>query len=63
MCLTEILKSLKCPALNSVPTTKVSKGMVHGVYKVVTQSSFGVTKRHKVSGGIGHFTMCSSDGY
>ena len=28
----------------------VIEGWVHGVYKVVTQSSFGVTQRHKVTG-------------
>ena len=35
----------------------VTEGVVHGVYKVVTQSSFGVTRarQHKVSGGIGCF--------
>ena len=29
----------------------VTGGVVHSVYKVVTQSSFSVTWRHKVSGG------------
>ena len=30
---------------------KVTECVVHSVYKVVTPSSFGVTQRHKVSGG------------
>ena len=29
--------------------TVVTEGVVHGVHKVVIQSSFGVTRRHKVS--------------
>ena len=28
-----------------------TEGVVHGVYKAVTWSSFGVTLRHKLSGG------------
>ena len=43
--------------------TVVTEGVVHGGYKVVIWLSFGETRRHKVSGGIGHFTTCSSDGY
>ena len=27
----------------------VTEGVVHGVYKVVTHSSFGVTQRHEAS--------------
>ena len=33
----------------------VTEGVVHGVYKVVTQSSFGVTRRRKESGIHGRF--------
>ena len=29
----------------------VTEGVVHGVYKVVTGSSIGVARQHKVSGG------------
>ena len=29
--------------------TMVTEGVVHGVYKVVIWSSFGVIRRHKVS--------------
>ena len=37
--------------------------MVHGVYKVVPLSSFGVTRRHMVSGGgIAHFATASQFG-
>ena len=43
----------------------VIEGVDHSVYnyKFVTLSSFGVTRRHKVSGGIGCFAMCSSNDY
>ena len=34
----------------------VSERVVHGVYQVVTRSSFSVTQQQKVSGGFGHFT-------
>ena len=34
-----------------MPTT-VTKGVVHGVHKVVIQSSFGLIWQHKVSEGI-----------
>ena len=36
----------------------VSEGVVHCVYKVVTWSSFGVTRRHKASGGKWIFRHC-----
>ena len=29
----------------------VTEGVVHGVYKVVAQPSFGITLKHKASGG------------
>ena len=35
--------------------TSVTKGVVHGVHKVVIWSSFGVIGKQKVSQGIGHF--------
>ena len=37
----------------------VTEGVVHGVYKVVPQLSFGLLWRHKVTGGIGLFTTVS----
>ena len=37
---------------------EVTEGVVHGVHKVVTQSSFGVTQRHKASGGKWTFRHC-----
>ena len=37
----------------------VTEGVVHGVYKVVTLSCFGVIRLHKVSGGIGRFATVS----
>ena len=37
----------------------VTKGIVHGVYKVVTWFCFSVTQQHKVLGGIGHYTTKS----
>ena len=53
---TEVFKSLQFPPLNSVPwacadnfehayafLTTITKGVVNSVYKVVIQSSFGVT--------------------
>ena len=39
----------------------VTRFVVHGVYKVVIWSFLGVTRLHKVSGGIGHFATCSSN--
>ena len=30
---------------------RVSEGVVHGVYKVVAQSSFSIIRQQKVSGG------------
>ena len=41
----------------------LTEGVVHGVHKVMTRASFGVTRRHKMSGGIGRFATCSSDNY
>ena len=59
----EVSKCLKFPPRNFVPWActdefkhvemnffvTVTEGVVHGVYKVVTQSSFGVTQQHKVT--------------
>ena len=58
----EILKCLKFPPLNLVLwacidnfahahefITIVTEDVVHGVHKVVIQSSFGVIRQHKVS--------------
>ena len=36
----------------------VTEGAVHGVYKVVTRVSFGVTWRHKARGGTWMFYHC-----
>ena len=38
--------------------TIVTKGVVHGVHKVVIRWSFGVIRPDKVSYGIGHFATC-----
>ena len=39
--------------------TMVTEGVVQGVHKVVIRLSFGVTLRHEVNLGIGHFaTRC-----
>ena len=35
---------------------KVTEGVVHGLYKVVTRSSFGPIWQHKVS--VGKWTFC-----
>ena len=35
--------------------TTVTKGVVHGVHKVMIWSSFCVIQRHKVTYGIGRF--------
>ena len=56
----------KFPCLNFVPsawqtnefTAKVTEGVVHAVYKVVTLSSFGVAWQHEVSGGKWTFHHC-----
>ena len=37
----------------------VTEGVVYGVYKLVTRLYFCVTRRHKVSGGIGCFATVS----
>ena len=36
----------------------VYEAVVHGVYKVVTRSSFGVIRQHKASGGKWMFHHC-----
>ena len=36
--------------------TRVTEGVIHNVYKMVTWLSFGVTQRHKISG---HFATVS----
>ena len=36
----------------------VTEGVVHRVYKVITRSSFSVTRRHKASGGKWTFHHC-----
>ena len=65
MRLTEVSKCIKFPPLNFVTWSMrrriqaftdvflvtVTEGEVHDVYKVVTLSSFGVTRWHKESGG------------
>ena len=41
----------------------VTEGIVHGVYKIVTRSSFGVTWHHKASVGIGISSLCHNFTY
>ena len=37
----------------------VTEGVVHGAYKVLIRLSFGLSWRHKVSGGTGCFSIVS----
>ena len=69
----EVLKCLKFPPLISELwgcaeesehaqlnfRATVTEGVVHGVYTVVTRSSFGVIQRHQTSGG--KWTFCHYD--
>ena len=56
----EVSKCLKFLSVTTSPWAYAdelfaTEGVVHGVYKDVTQLSFVVTQRHKVSGGIRYF--------
>ena len=41
----------------------VTEGVVHDVYKVVTQSSVGVIQRHRTSGGTWTVHHCDTRSY